>query len=90
MSFKPIAYNGILPKISDKALIAPNAIISGDTEIADDVGIWYNVVIRGDVAPIKIGKGSNIQDNSVIHVLEQIMSRIKLVTKKQLLKYVTE
>lgn len=66
--FTPISYRGILPKISDNALIAPNAIITGDTEIGDDVGIWYGVVIRGDVAPITIGKGTNIQDNSVIHV----------------------
>lgn len=68
MKFTPTPYRGILPKISKQALIAPNAIITGDTEITADVGIWYNVVIRGDVAPIKIGKGSNIQDNSVIHV----------------------
>jgi len=66
--FIPTPYNGILPKISEKAYIAPNATITGDTEIGDDSGIWYNVVIRGDVAPIRIGKGTNIQDGSVIHV----------------------
>ena len=66
--FKPIEYNGILPKISDKALIAPNAIISGDVEIGENSGIWYNCVIRGDVAPIKIGKNTNIQDGSIVHV----------------------
>mgnify|MGYP001452432029 CR=1 FL=1 len=68
MKFSPIAYRGILPKISEKALIAPNAVITGDTEIADDVNIWYGCVIRGDVAPIKIGAGTNVQDNAVLHV----------------------
>ena len=66
--FKPISYKGITPRISDKAMIAPNVIISGDVEIGDDTNIWYNTVIRGDVAPIKIGKQTNIQDGSVIHV----------------------
>jgi len=68
MSFTPIKYRSILPKISDKALIAPNAIISGDIEIMENTNIWYNVVIRGDVAPIRIGKNTNIQDGTIIHV----------------------
>ena len=68
MSFTPIKYRSKLPKISDKALIAPNAIISGDTEIMENTNIWYNVVIRGDVAPIRIGKNTNIQDGTIIPV----------------------
>jgi carbonic anhydrase/acetyltransferase-like protein (isoleucine patch superfamily) len=68
MNFKPIKYKSILPNISNKALVAPNAIITGDTEISDYSNIWYNVVIRGDVAPIRIGKNTNIQDGSIIHV----------------------
>lgn len=66
--FTPTPYNNILPNIAKKSYIAPNAIISGDTTIGEYSNIWYNVVIRGDVAPIKIGKGTNIQDGSVIHV----------------------
>ena len=68
MIFKKIPYNGITPNISNNALIAPNAIISGDVTIGDDSNVWYNVVIRGDVAPIKIGKKTNIQDGTIIHV----------------------
>lgn len=66
--FTPISYRNILPKISSSALIAPTAIITGDTEIGNNCNIWYGCVIRGDVAPIKIGHNTNIQDNSVIHV----------------------
>ena len=40
----------------------------GDVELADDVSIWYGVVIRGDVEKISIGERSNVQDGSVIHV----------------------
>jgi carbonic anhydrase/acetyltransferase-like protein (isoleucine patch superfamily) len=63
-----IAYRGIVPKIDSSAFIASNATISGDTVIGKNVGIWYGCVIRGDVAKIRIGDDTNIQDNTVIHV----------------------
>ncbi len=63
-----INYKGIVPKIDKSAFIAPNAIISGDVAIGSNSGIWFGCVIRGDVANIKIGNNTNIQDNSVIHV----------------------
>lgn len=68
MSKRIIPYRNISPNISDKALIADNATITGDVTIGDNASIWYGTVIRGDVAPIRIGSGTNIQDNSVIHV----------------------
>jgi carbonic anhydrase/acetyltransferase-like protein (isoleucine patch superfamily) len=58
----------IKPRISERAYIAPTAVIIGDVEIAEGVSVWDGAVIRGDVAYIKIGKNSNIQDNAVIHV----------------------
>ncbi len=54
--------------IDNSAFIAPSAIVLGDVNIGKDVGIWYHATIRGDREPISIGKGSNIQDNSVVHV----------------------
>ncbi len=56
------------PVISSKAFIAPNATIIGDVEIADGASVWYGTVIRGDLAPIRIGADTNIQDNCTIHV----------------------
>lgn len=50
-----------------EALIAPTAVITGDVQLEKDVNIWYGAVIRGDSGPIRIGQGSNIQDNCVIH-----------------------
>jgi carbonic anhydrase/acetyltransferase-like protein (isoleucine patch superfamily) len=61
-------FNGIYPRIADDAFIADNAVIIGDVEIGPKASIWYGCVIRGDVNHIKIGAGSNIQDNSTIHV----------------------
>lgn len=46
---------------------AESADVVGDVTIGEDVGIWYHVTIRGDVAKIVIGDGTNVQDNSVIH-----------------------
>ena len=56
------------PKIHPSAFIAENAVIIGDVEIGPDTGIWYGVVIRGDVNSIRIGARTNIQDGTVIHV----------------------
>ena len=51
-----------------KTYIAPGAVVLGDVELAEDCSIWYNAVVRADRAPIRIGRGSNVQDNCVVHV----------------------
>jgi len=60
-------YNGRKPNIGKNVFIAPTAAVIGDVNIEDGVSIWYGVVIRGDRAPITVGKNSNIQDNSTVH-----------------------
>ncbi len=55
-----------LPK-TGRYWIAPDAHVIGRVRLADDVGIWFGAVLRGDNDWIEIGEGSNIQDNSVIH-----------------------
>lgn len=62
-----IPFNGITPKIGENVFIAPTAWITGDVSIEDNVSIFFGVVIRGDINPIRIGAGSNIQENVVIH-----------------------
>lgn len=47
--------------------IAPNATIVGDVTLQEDVSIWYGAVLRGDSGAITVGRGTNIQDNCVIH-----------------------
>lgn len=51
-----------------KVFIAESADIIGDCTLGDDASIWYNVTLRGDVEQIRIGKCSNVQDGTVIHV----------------------
>jgi carbonic anhydrase/acetyltransferase-like protein (isoleucine patch superfamily) len=66
-----IAYKGITPKLHPSVFVAEGAQIIGDVEIGRDSSVWFNTVIRGDVHYIRIGEGSNIQDNSVLHVTHE-------------------
>ena len=60
--------NGVRPKMGADVFIAPNATVIGDVELGDEASVWFNVVIRGDVFPIRFGARTNIQDGSVVHV----------------------
>ncbi|MCO6450320.1 MAG: gamma carbonic anhydrase family protein [Caldilineales bacterium] len=53
--------------IDPSVFIAPNATIVGHVIIAAEASVWFGAVLRGDVERIEIGRGSNIQDNVVIH-----------------------
>jgi len=55
------------PRFGEGSWVAHNATVIGAVDAGSDVSIWYNVVIRGDNAPITIGDGTNIQDGSVLH-----------------------
>lgn len=59
---------GKKPNLGKNVFVAPNAVIVGDVEIGDSSSLWFNSVLRGDINRIRIGKKTNIQDNSVIHV----------------------
>lgn len=47
--------------------IAPGAYVGGDVTLGNQIGIWYNAVVRGDSGSITIGNKSNVQDNCTIH-----------------------
>ena len=55
------------PRIAATAFVAPSADIIGDVEIGENSSIWFQVVLRGDVAPIRVGASTNIQDGTVVH-----------------------
>jgi carbonic anhydrase/acetyltransferase-like protein (isoleucine patch superfamily) len=61
-------FQGIHPRIDESAFIAETAVIVGDVEIGPQSSIWYNVVARGDVNFIRIGRRTNVQDLSMLHV----------------------
>ncbi len=66
-----IPYNGILPAIGATAYIAEGVKLIGDVTIGEEASVWFNAVLRGDLAPVVIGRGSNIQDGSIGHVNER-------------------
>lgn len=55
------------PAIDDSAFLAEGAILVGEVCVSAEASIWFNAVLRGDEEPIRIGKGSNIQDGAVLH-----------------------
>lgn len=61
-------YRNLYPQVGEKVMVDATSVVIGDVRIADDVGIWPLVVIRGDVNYVEIGVRSNIQDGSVLHV----------------------
>jgi len=63
-----IALGDHTPLVDDEAWVAPNATLIGNVELAGGASVWYGAVLRGDGASIRIGTGSNIQDNCVVHV----------------------
>ena len=61
-------YKGTFPKIHPSVYMSDNVYVIGDVEIGEDSSLWFGAVVRGDVNYIRIGKRTNIQDNSVVHV----------------------
>lgn len=61
------ALEGVAPQVSASAWVADSAQVIGRVALADDASVWFGVVIRGDTETITVGKGSNIQDMSVLH-----------------------
>lgn len=62
-----IPLRGKKPELANEVFLAANAFLIGDVQIGEKSSIWFNVTIRGDVMPIRIGKEVNVQDGSVIH-----------------------
>lgn len=62
------SFKGKSPEIDESCFIAENSTIVGDVKIGEKTSVWYGAVIRADMAPVIIGKNSNVQDNCVIHV----------------------
>jgi carbonic anhydrase/acetyltransferase-like protein (isoleucine patch superfamily) len=60
-------FNNITPRISDNVFIDPTSVITGDVIINKNSSIWPHTSIRGDLLPIIVGSGTNIQDGSVLH-----------------------
>ena len=63
-------YRGQLPRVHPTAFIDDSAQVIGDVEIGEESSVWMCVVMRGDVNRIRIGRRSNVQDSTVVHVMK--------------------
>ena len=62
------AYLNYVPQLGERVYVDEAAVVIGKVNLADEVSIWCGAVVRGDVNTIQIGKRSNVQDGSVLHV----------------------
>ena len=60
-------FRGLYPKVGNNVYLADNVVLIGDVTIEDDCSIWWGSVLRGDCGALVIGRGSNVQDGSLIH-----------------------
>ena len=63
-----LPYKNRHPKIHPSVFIAPGAHVIGDVRLGAGSSVWFAAVLRGDLHPIRVGKNTNIQDGSVVHV----------------------
>ena len=61
-------YGDRTPIVDATAFVVDSAVVIGDVVLAADVSLWFNAVVRGDVERIRIGPGTNVQDNATVHV----------------------
>ncbi|WP_188533886.1 gamma carbonic anhydrase family protein [Kocuria dechangensis] len=62
-----LPYAGRTPRIHPSAFVAPTATVVGDVELGPSSGVFYGATVRGDRSPLRLGEGSNLQDNVVVH-----------------------
>jgi carbonic anhydrase/acetyltransferase-like protein (isoleucine patch superfamily) len=66
----PIRANGGKdPRLAADVFVAPNAEVVGDVEMAEQSSVWYSSLIRANGAPVSLGVGTDVQDNSVVDSL---------------------
>lgn len=57
----------MIPDVHPSVFVAHNAEVAGQVTIGEGSSVWFSATVRGDIAPIEIGKHSNIQDGAVVH-----------------------
>ena len=62
---------GQTPDVSNANFVAANATVIGDVVLGAQSSVFYGAVLRGDIARIRIGEGTNIQDNCIVHLADE-------------------
>ncbi len=63
---------GLTPKFGKECYFSENAAIVGEVTMGDECSVWFNAVVRGDVAPVTMGNRCNVQDGAVVHVTNRV------------------
>jgi carbonic anhydrase/acetyltransferase-like protein (isoleucine patch superfamily) len=63
---------GRTPDVARALFIAPGATVVGDVELGPGTSVFYGAVLRGDINSIRVGEGTNIQDNAVVHLADDL------------------
>lgn len=63
----PLPPRGLMRRVPGGGIVAVNAIVTGDVALERDCNVWFNCVLRGDEAPIRIGARTNVQDGVIVH-----------------------
>jgi carbonic anhydrase/acetyltransferase-like protein (isoleucine patch superfamily) len=71
-----IELDGVTPRIADDAFVAETAVLIGDVVVEAAASIWFGAVLRGDNSQIRVGAGSCVQDNCVIHCAKDLPTLI--------------
>jgi len=62
---------GKTPEVSRALFVAPNATVNGDVVLGPSSSVFYGAVLRGDIHEIRVGDGTNIQDNAIVHLADE-------------------
>jgi carbonic anhydrase/acetyltransferase-like protein (isoleucine patch superfamily) len=65
-----------IPQVDPSAFVAPGADLMGHVVLEGHTSVWYRAVLRGDIEPIIVGEGSNVQDAAVLHTADGLPCRI--------------
>ncbi len=62
------SFRNIMPEVHAAAFVAASADLIGSVQLSEGSSVWYNATLRADLAPITIGRNSNVQDNCCLHI----------------------
>jgi len=67
-----VELDGVRPTIGEDVWLAPTAVLIGDVHVGDRTSVWFGAVLRGDSDRIRIGAGTSVQDNAVVHCAHEL------------------
>lgn len=76
IQFRLARHLGQIPETSKALFVADNATVVGDVVLGASSSVFYGAVLRGDIQEIRVGEGTNIQDNAIVHLADELGAHI--------------